>query len=648
MKDMFALMFYLCVPIVSLAQQSKEALPIGTVVVPLILDPSIAEDQGWVQGGDIWIEVAFLESPQGPVLFWEPAEKVWWIGGTPVLFLGAAGNPVPQEISNRGMSWVRLYHAGEELDDSPLTIKPRRDRVRLGPDNRALEKVLTGMIPGVDAAYLAQIANFLAGNLADLDIQGTSYSISGYGTVIGPNGEWSGEALDFDKLDDMLTIDAFTTFDQDTNNADLEFDAGTFFIDASMNRVGIGTVTPGERLDVAGNIHATGTLSSGNSVRIDGTNDSITASGGILDFDDEFLQTSGNVGIGIAVDPSRTLRLAADSTRRALKIESIDGTRADINFRMGDREWFVGQKDPAGSFDFFMNDLTTPANSGSALFFDGSNLRVGIGTPTPGEKLDVGGNIHASGTITSDNSIVIDGTTDSITASGGTLDFDDEFLQTSGSAGIGTTADPSRTLRLVADSTRRALKIETFDGTRADINFRMGDREWFVGQLDTTGSFDFFMNDLTTPANSGSAIFVDGTNLNVGLGTTSPNERLEVNGNIIAADPTSNSHVTTKLYVDTEVAKKSMLKTGTYVGDGAATQTILGLGFQPNFVILWPATHNLDTECFKTDQDIGNNSHHDNNYNDMCILTLDSDGFTVSGAGNYNDSGKLYVYAAFH
>jgi hypothetical protein len=62
---------------------------------------------------------------------------------------------------------------------------------------------------------------------------------------------------------------------------------------------------------------------------------------------------------------------------------------------------------------------------------------VGIGTVSPTERLDVGGNIHASGTIASGSSITIDGTSDKITATSGTIDFDDEHIVTTGKATIG-------------------------------------------------------------------------------------------------------------------------------------------------------------------------------------------------------------------
>lgn len=77
------------------------------------------------------------------------------------------------------------------------------------------------------------------------------------------------------------------------------------------------------------------------------------------------------------------------------------------------------------------------ADDGTVIRLETNTDSVGIGTSTPTEKLDVSGNIHASGTITSGSSIVIDGSFDQITASGGTIDFDNENLVTTGKAAIG-------------------------------------------------------------------------------------------------------------------------------------------------------------------------------------------------------------------
>lgn len=122
-------------------------------------------------------------------------------------------------------------------------------------------------------------------------------------------------------------------------------------LETITDSVGIGTNSPTEKLDVEGNIHASGTITSGSSLTIDGVNDKITATSGKIDFEDEDLVTTGKVGIGIT---------------------------------------------------------------------------------SPSEKLEVAGNIHANGTITSGTSLTIDGVNDKITATSGEIDFDNEDLVTTG------------------------------------------------------------------------------------------------------------------------------------------------------------------------------------------------------------------------
>lgn len=68
-----------------------------------------------------------------------------------------------------------------------------------------------------------------------------------------------------------------------------------------------GVVITGD-LDASGNIHASGSISSGSSITIDGTNDKITTTSGMIDFDDENLVTTGRVGIG-AIDPDAKLHV---------------------------------------------------------------------------------------------------------------------------------------------------------------------------------------------------------------------------------------------------------------------------------------------------------------------------------------------------
>jgi hypothetical protein len=74
-------------------------------------------------------------------------------------------------------------------------------------------------------------------------------------------------------------------------------DGGVVKLETDTDNVGIGTASPNEKLDVQGNVHASGSISSGNSITIDGASDQITATSGTLDFDDEILTTTGGASI---------------------------------------------------------------------------------------------------------------------------------------------------------------------------------------------------------------------------------------------------------------------------------------------------------------------------------------------------------------
>lgn len=162
-------------------------------VLPLLLDPAVTEALDVTPGQEVWLEVAYMEAPEGDVLVWEPAEKLWWLHDTPLLLLGSTGSPVPAEVMRRGVSWVRVFHDGQSSD--LLTVYPRRQALWVTRDADVLTASMSRLLPGVDSIYLSQVANFLAGNLASLDVVGTSYSISGYGPVINGAGEWTGEPV---------------------------------------------------------------------------------------------------------------------------------------------------------------------------------------------------------------------------------------------------------------------------------------------------------------------------------------------------------------------------------------------------------------------------------------------------------------------
>ena len=167
---------------------------------------------------------------------------------------------------------------------------------------------------------------------------------------------------------------------------------------------------------------------------------------------------------------------------------------------------------------------------GSPLFVSGSN--VGIGTLSPAYKLQVNGDISGTrlcigsdcrsvwpggGVASNGSSGQVAFWTDSTSIGGDNALFWDN---TNKRLGIGTTT-PQTSLHIVGNVT-----ANTFLGTINAANVSSGQ----FGANTGGGNYSF-------PGN-------------VGIGTTTPQARLHVVGNIIADSPTETSHVATKGYVD--------------------------------------------------------------------------------------------------
>ena len=170
-----------------------------------------------------------------------------------------------------------------------------------------------------------------------------------------------GEFESGDKIDSSY-------FNLSFNDASLSgnttFDTTTMFVDGTNNRVGIGTTTPSEKLDVSGNIAVSGTVD-GRDVAADGTKlDGIEASADVTD--------ATNVTAAGALMDSE---LTSEASVKALN-QGVATT---------DSPSFAG--------------LTVDTDT---LYVDSTNNRVGIGTTSPTEPLDVVGTIGSNVSSTGD------------------------------------------------------------------------------------------------------------------------------------------------------------------------------------------------------------------------------------------------------
>lgn len=199
---------------------------------------------------------------------------------------------------------------------------------------------------------------------------------------------------------EIITNSGTTLLLQNDNNSALNVDNGTLFVDASTNRVSIGNTSPAYDLYVSGNTRTTGDFYG--DIHVDDTravNSPPTTYDQEVAFDFKNRTTVGAPGSG-TYSGMMTFAPWADNTGDASH---------QINFNEGGLYWRQGQPS-AGSWGTWYEILTTanglPTGSGTANYLtrwtpDGSTLgigitydngtNVGIGTTVPSSKLNVHG-----------------------------------------------------------------------------------------------------------------------------------------------------------------------------------------------------------------------------------------------------------------
>ncbi len=168
---------------------------------------------------------------------------------------------------------------------------------------------------------------------------------------------------------------------------------------------------------------------------------------------------------------------------------------------------------------------------GDNLYYNTGN--VGVGTTTPVQKLSVVGKIYSTEGFQLPDGTLIDAVGDMGKWSGSS-----DIYYNIGNIGVGTST-PSALLEL-SGTGQQALKVTDVTNS-ITTGIWSGTSQGLIGTYTNT--------DLRFITNGTSKMTID-TSGNVGVGTTTPIAKLEINGNIIADTPTADDHVATKAYVD--------------------------------------------------------------------------------------------------
>ena len=347
--------------------------------------------------------------------------------------------------------------------------------------------------------------------------------------------------------------------------------ATNLFVKQSGN-VGIGTTSPTHKLEVrGGDVHFENASSSNtfldvkgssangyiraysdsNSVWLyqGGSNSYLQAQSGstlrlgsgtanvvITDTSGEVMRTSsGNVGIG-TTSPARKLSIQGDNNT-ALSITSPNTNY--VQLALGDTD-----DDNYGQIilDNSTNKLQIQNGGGSTVSDRGITLdsseNVGIGTASPSEKLEVSGKILATGGQIRAGSYLESYPSFSFADDIDTGMFSDtanqlEFvtggssrvtINSSGNVGVGTTS-PGYRFVVNSYSADTVAKFESTDSI-ARLELKDNNDAAYVG---TQNNKAFIGMEANATGTNNLIVTSDGK---VGIGTTSPSEKLEVNGNI--------------------------------------------------------------------------------------------------------------------
>jgi hypothetical protein len=310
--------------------------------------------------------------------------------------------------------------------------------------------------------------------------------------------------------------------------------------------VGIGTASPTAKLEVSGNLllsNNTGVIGIGNNTALnpylqgDASNTLYIGTSGSARI---AVLTSGNVGIGTTspVTPLHISRDGGGSTIRLLRIDNSNVTNSqnlylDMNTSK-DILWSQGSSGGGTFWDTGTRGYGFSINTNRIVTFD-QNGNVGVGTTSPTAKLHVTGSTGGIFEVDGVNSI------------------NALYVSASGNVGINTITPTEKLtvrgngakIRIESESNPSAyfatmqvnwdasnpfvLNSQGFDilGSKTNIS-NVSDRTTY---LSSYYDLSLHAGATTTPSSSNARLYISSSG-NVGIGTTTPNAKLDVNGNV--------------------------------------------------------------------------------------------------------------------
>lgn len=286
------------------------------------------------------------------------------------------------------------------------------------------------------------------------------------------------------------------------------FDTGTMFVDSVNDRVGIGTTTPDAKLNVVGTANVSSDVRIGGNTTIVG-NTSIQGS-------DHAIAGNTNFDTGTMFVDSVNDRVGLGTTTPDARLSIVGGANVSVDLRVGGNTTIVGNVVVSGTGHTIAGNTNFDAGT---LFVDGINNRVGVNNTAPDAALKITGtaNITANtwigGTAGIVGNVAIQGISHTIA---GNVNFDSGTVfidSVNNRIGLGTNA-PNATIQVVgAANVSSALYV--------------GGNGAIVGNVTISGTTHTVAGNTNFDTNT---LMVDGVNDRVGVGTATPDTKLQVAG----------------------------------------------------------------------------------------------------------------------